>query len=177
MTVNYKEYALALFELLTEENSLDKCYNEITVIYSAFRENPEYIKLLSSDMVSCDEKFALIEKAFSGTDSTVIKFIKLLISKKVISAFSKCAEEFFSLYFEDKGILSVEVISAVDITPDEENAICEKLKGMTEKKEIRLTKRLNPSLIGGVVLRYNGQEIDYSLKTKLNNLKTRLIEK
>ena len=177
MTVNYKEYARALFELLVEENSLDECYEEITVIYSAFKENPEYIKLLSSDTVSTDEKFGLIEKAFAGADNTVLKFLKLLVSKKIISSFPKCAEEFFGLYFEEKGVLSVEVISAVEISSEEENALCEKLKGMTGKKEVKLTKRLDSALIGGVILRYDGQEIDYSLKTKLNNLKTRLIEK
>ena len=177
MTVNYKEYALALFELLTEEGSVDKCYDELSVVYEVLKRNPEYIKLLSSNMLSFDEKCNLAEKAFSGIDNTILKFLKLLISKKIVSALPKCIEVFFELYYDNKGILRAEVISAIEISDEEASSICEKLKGITGKNDVRLTKKINPALIGGAVLRFDGKEIDYSLKTKLNNLKTRLIEK
>lgn len=177
MTVNFKEYATALFELCDESNSLDRCFSELSVIYNALLENPQYLKLLSSTMLTAKEKYNLAEKAFIGVNEILINFIKFMISKRIISCLPKCAECFFEMYYNKKNILSAEVISAIELSDEDKSNICQKLIAKTGKKDVLLKTKIDSSIIGGAILRFDGQEIDYSLKTRLFKIKNRLIEK
>lgn len=177
MTINYKEYATALFELCCENNSLDACFADFLVIYDALTENPQYIKLLGSTMLTAKERYNLAEKAFGGVDEILLNFIKFMISKRVVSYLPKCAECFFDMYYSEKNILSAEVISAVELSDEDKNIICQKLIAKTGKTDVLLKTKIDSSIIGGAILRFDGQEIDYSLKSRLFKIKNRLIEK
>lgn len=177
MTVNFKEYATALFELSCEENSLDLCFAELSTIYNVLKDNPQYLKLLNSNMITMSEKYDLAEKAFIGINGTLMNFIKLLISKRIIIALPKCAECFFNLYYEEQDIILAEVVSAVELTEDEKQEIRDKLIRITNKKDVLLSSKIDSSIIGGAILRFSGQEMDYSLKSRLNEMKLRLTEK
>lgn len=177
MTVNYKEYALALFELSIEEGCLEECFEHLSVICNALKNNPEYLKILSSNLLSANEKYSLAEEAFAGCNNTLLKFIKLLISKNIISSLSKCSDEFFSLYYSEKGIITAKVISASPLTEKQRLSLEKNLCSKTGKSSAIVKYSVDSSLIGGAVLRFNGEEIDYSIKRKLGDLKAGLIEK
>lgn len=177
MTVNHKEYALALFQLSVEEKCMEQCFGELSHICDALKENPEYLKLLSTNLLSENEKFELVEKAFSGCCDILLKFIKLLISKKIISSLPCCAKEYNSLYCKEKGIITATVISAVPLSSEQKKALEQKLCTQRGKKDAIVKYETDPKLLGGALIRVDGEEIDYTIKRKLNDLKGRLIEK
>lgn len=177
MTTNYKDYAMALFEISCEEDCLKESFDDLTSICDALKSNEKYLKVLSSNMLSLAEKYQLVEKAFKGCNYTLLKFIKLLIFKGVISSLLKCSEEFFSLYYKEAGILTGKVISAVPFSDEQKKLLEKKLCDKTKKNSAIIKYAIDPSLIGGAILRFDGEEIDYSIKRKLNDMKIRLSEK
>ncbi len=177
MTTNYKDYALALFEISVEEDCLKECFDDLTSICDALKLNENYLNVLSSNILSLTEKYELVEKAFKGCNYTLLKFLKLLISKGIISSLLKCSEEFFSMYYKEAGILTAKVISAVPFSEEQKSQLEKKLCEKSEKNSAIVKYVVDPSLIGGAILRFDGEEIDYSIKRKLSDLKISLIEK
>lgn len=175
MTADYGIYANAFFELALEEQCLDTVYEELKAVDNIIRENPDYVKIVSSTLLSKQQKTQLWTSAFSSLSELSGNFIGLLISKNMFSAFSKCVDAFCKLYYKEKGIITVEVFSALELS-DEEKERLSRVISEKEGKKVLLSCVVDPSLIGGIVLRYDGKEIDSSLKAKLSGLKTKLIE-
>lgn len=173
MASDYKNYAQALFELAKEEKREDEIYEEIILIDSVLAENKDYFKIFSSPDIKLNEKNALIDSAFSGASDTLIKFMKLLASKGALKVFGSCAKGFSELYFKDKGIVLAKVKSSVNLSESEMKKLTEKLETKTGKK-VRLTNVVEPNLLGGAVLEYDGKEFDGSIKARLNSLKKSL---
>ena len=170
MASDYKNYAEALFELAKEEGSLEEVFEEISVLDEIFSENKEYFKIFSSPAVSSDEKNSLIDKAFSGCNPTLVKFLKYLASFGALSVFPQIKKDFSDFYYEEIGVVCAEVKSAKALTEDELNRLKEKLEAKTKKK-VLLKNEVSPELLGGAVLRYSGKELDGSVKSKLDLLK------
>ena len=84
-------------------------------------------------------------------------------------------DAFVEAYEKSRGIERVEVISAIPLTEAQKMRLCEKLEGIT-KKQIIINNTHDPSLLGGMKLRYMGQELDGSIKTKLDGFEKRLSE-
>lgn len=170
MASNYKNYAQALFELAMEENNLDGFFEQIMEIKDLLGKNKDYFKIFASPALGEDEKIALIDEAFSCVIPTIKKFLKLLSSRSALSAFLYCADDFAELYYKEKGIILAHVRSAVPLSEDERDKILKKLSEKTAKK-VELKCEVDESLIGGLVLSYDGKEFDGSLKAKLSSFK------
>lgn len=175
MTADYKVYANAFFELAVEEGCLDTVYEELKAVDNILKENPDYIKIVSSTLLSAKQKKQLWASAFSTLSELSGNFLGLLISKNMFSFFSKCADAFYKLYYKEKGILTVEAISAVELSEEEKSRLICKIE-KSEGKKVLLSCAVDSTLIGGMVLRFDGKEIDSSLKTKLSGIQTKLIE-
>ena len=174
MTSDYKNYALALFELAKEENKTDSFFEELTEIDKILSENKEYFKIFSSPAISEAQKTALIDEAFLGIEPTIKKFMMFIAQKSALSIFPAVKKGFAELYYEDKGVLIAHVTSAVSLSEEEKNKIIEKLSQKTGKK-IELKLSVDKALIGGAVISYDGKCLDGSVKTKLSELKKCLI--
>ena len=78
------EYAEALFLLSKEENKVDSCFEDMTLVKRAFDENPDYLEILSSPALTKEEKNDLIDKAFSPfVCENVASFIKLFCERLI----------------------------------------------------------------------------------------------
>jgi len=175
MMSDYKNYAIAIFELAKEENVLDTVFEELTTVNNILKENPDYIKIISSTLLSKKQKAELSESAFSTLSELVRNFIGFMISKNVFCAFPECTDAFCKMYYKEKGIVTATVISATPLSEEEKAKFCDVL-GQKEGKEVLLNTEIDSSLIGGAVLRFDGKEFDGSLKAKLSGIKAKLIE-
>ena len=100
----------------------------------------------------------------------VDNFIELLTERGYIDRFSECADEFKLLYYAENGIAEAEVVSAVPLTDGEVNALRTKLEKLTGKR-IELLFEIDPSVIGGLIVRVDGRVIDASVRKDLDNLR------
>ena len=168
-----KEYGRALF-LITEEDSKSKnVLADVKAAECVFQANPEYVKLLDSPALSKEERVGLVGKAFSSVDEMLLNLIKILTERREVHLFSKIAEEYSVLYDASRGIERVEAITARPMTEKQKALMTEKL-GKTLAKTVILTNTVDPSILGGVKLRYLGTQLDGSVKTRLTKFEDAL---
>ena len=175
MISNFDDYSRALYELAEEENAVSTVLSDLTAIGDALKENPDFIEFLDSPAISKEERIAAIDDAFSGASYITLNFIKLLTDMRSVSAFSKCAAGFFRMYDDANGILRAEIITAVEISNAQCDAICAKIAAETGKKVIP-TKKTDPSILGGVILRYDGIQLDGSVASRLDDMRKQLAD-
>ena len=161
------EYGNALFLLAKEEGALDIVKSDLDAAYLALKNNPDYVKLLDTPALSKAEKLTLIDKAFSSLHYSVINLIKILSEKHKAYSFINAAETYSALYDEHNGIERVEAVTAIALTNAQTEKIAEKLHSMTGKKII-VKNTVKPEILGGVMLRYSGIQLDGSVKSRLD---------
>ena len=168
-----KEYGRALFELAEEAGRTEAIIEDLKTVNLAFTQNPKYKTLLDTPALPKDERLALIDKAFAGADEYVLNVIKMLCEKRAVHLFSAASDTFYLLYDEARGIERVEAVTAVSMTDGQIAAMKAKLEAITGKTVVLINK-LDPAIIGGVVLRYSGVQLDGSIKTRLDDFKKSL---
>ena len=164
-------YAGALYSVAADESRQEQFLYEMSVLSELFEKNGGYIKLLDDPDIDYTIRLNLIDEAFSGSVSQeIVSFMKILCRRRLMSIFLQCASEFKKLYDSDSGVVTAEVISAVELTEDEKI----KLKNALEKKfsrKVELKCSTDRSLIGGFTVSAQGKVIDYSIKNRLKQIR------
>ena len=167
------EYGRALFMLAKEEGVLDKVKGDLYACYTAFSENPTYSKILDTPAVDKNEKKRLLSESLASLDEYVVNLVKILAERRSTSEIRDVYETYLALYNEEMGIEDVEAVSAIPMTDAQINAMKAKLEGMTGKT-VNIRNTIDPTILGGVKLRYEGRQIDGSLKTRLDSFQDSL---
>ncbi len=170
MTALEKEYGDAIYALATEENCVDEVLEGLELAVGVFRDNPGYLTLVQNPALSKEERLGLLDQAFEGTHRYVLNLLKLLCQRSSLGLTAGCLEQLRALVYDQRGILPVEVISAVALTDSQQEALKEKLAAKTGKT-ILLQSKLDPTVLGGVKLRYDGRELDGTAAGRLDTLR------
>lgn len=171
--IDANEYGKALFLITEEDSATESVLADVKTAECAISQNPDYVKLLDSPALSKDERVKLAGEAFGSLDVRLLNLIKILTEKRSARAFPKVAEKYYALYDESRGILRVEAITAIPLTEKQAGAISVKLSQSLGKKII-LSNRTDPTILGGVKLRYSGVQLDGSVKTRLDKFEAAL---
>lgn len=161
-----KLYAQALFELSLESESLENVCSELKQCREIFDENPQLVKLLSSPVILKTEKHEVINKIF-GESGMVHDFICLVTDKNRISYFGKITDAFIEHYNQHNNITEMTVITSIPLKPDLKARLIKKLE-QKSGKTVKLNERVDPSIIGGIILRMGNSQIDNSIKGRLD---------
>lgn len=171
--IDAKEYGKALF-LLTEETRTTKTVaEELLEVKKLLCENPRYIKLLDTPALAKEEKLALVDRAFASLDGNLLNFLKILCEKHAVYQLPRVADVYAALYDEARGIERVEAVTAVAMTEKQLSALANKLAALTGKS-IVIRNTIDPTILGGVVLRYAGTQLDGSLRARLESFEKSL---
>lgn len=173
--IDAREYGKALFELSRENKTDDAVRRELLCVRELLHKHPEYVTLMDTPAVSSREKHALLQEAFCEMDEMLRNFLSILCDKRSFFRFDACVDAFCDAFDEANGILRATAVSAVELKPSQCEALRGKLSSLTGK-HIELTNRVDPTVLGGVVLRYAGVQIDDSLRTRLETLRRSLAE-
>ena len=163
------EYGRALFMLCEEEGCADSVYGELSDIVRILEESPKYIKLLDTPALPKEEKLRLIDEAFAPIDERVRNLIKILCEKHAVYSFFDAKKTYDSCYLESRKIEIVDAITAVKMTDSQIENLKIKL-GEICGKSIIVNNIINPDILGGMVLRYDGKQLDGSVKARLDRL-------
>lgn len=167
------EYGKALFLITEEDGVSDKILADVKTAESVLSSNPDYLKLLDSPALSKEERVGLVSKAFSGLDERLSNLIKILTEKRSMHLFGKAAKSYYALYDESRGILRVEAVTAIPLSEKQAKAIKDKLT-YSLRKTVVLNNTVDPSILGGVKLRYSGVQLDGSVRTRLDKFEDAL---
>lgn len=164
-------YAKSLIELAKEKNVLDAVFQDMKLFKDTVDNNRSLMLALKSPVVRHEKKLGILKALFQDKVNPVTFAIFNIITKKNReSILDSIADEFIVAYNNFKGIQKAVVTTT---TPLDETLKAEisKMVASSTGKTIELEEKIDPSLIGGYVLRVNDRQIDASIKNKLNQLK------
>jgi F-type H+-transporting ATPase subunit delta len=171
-----KKYASALFKLTKKEKLTDPVLEEFRSISRILRENPTFKNFLEAPQILEKDKKDFLKGLFEGKISEVLlSFLTLLVDRKRIKYLLDIFPEYERLVKEEKGILLAEVTTAIPLKEAFYQRLKEKLERKTQKK-IEMIKRVDPDIIGGVVVVLGDKVIDHSIRYQLGELKERVSE-
>lgn len=170
-TINGKAYGKALYELACEEKVSAQILDELKTIRKVLDANPEYYMLLNAPSISTEERISAVREDFGNASEYVINFLCLLTEARTANYFGAATDEFEKLYDEENGILKVTAVTAVPLTDTQCAAITEKLIRTVEgTKKVVIENKIDPCIIGGLILRYAGIQTDASLALQLKTM-------
>ena len=164
-------YGEALYELAKSENLSEVISKELAALQESFRQEPDFIRLLSAPNLTKQERCRILDDSFRGKIAPyVLNFMKILTEKGYIRHFSHCCDAYMARYYQDEGILPVTAITAVPMTEEQTRRLREKLCTVTGK-EVLLHCRVEPGTLGGVRLDYDGRRLDDTVASRLQTIR------
>ena len=170
-----KQYGKALFEITEELGVTERVLAEISAAASLFSASPDYPKLLDTPAVPKEERVELVEQALGSLDENLVNLIKILSEQHSTYLLPKISAEYSALYDESRGIERAEAVSALPMSDEQMARLQSKLEGMTSKK-IKLKNTVDPSILGGLKVRFSGKQLDGSIKSRLDSFEESLRE-
>lgn len=172
-----RPYAAALFDLAKSEGSVDVVEAGLTDLQKLAAESEDFRRFLRSPVIAADTKAgaadAILAKA--NANPTVSNFVKVIARNGRLFALPAIIKAFQALAAKDRGEVSADVTSAVALSSAQLKSLADTLKQKIGKT-VTLTEHVDPSLIGGLVVKVGSQMIDSSLKTKLSAMKIAMKE-
>lgn len=170
-------YATALFELARDENKLDETADALNALEALLDESPDLTRLVRSPVFSsaeqADAMAAIAQKA--GIPALTANFLQLLCKNRRLFALRDIVAAFRALLADHRNEMTAEITSAISLS----DAQTEELKAILKAKtgrDISLNKRVDPAILGGLIVKIGSRMIDTSIRTKLNNLKIAMKE-
>nr|WP_304655804.1 F0F1 ATP synthase subunit delta [Neorhizobium galegae] len=172
-----ERYASSLFELSLEAGSIDKVGADLDRFQALLDESEDLRRLVASPVFSAEEQqkavIAVAERA--GISGLVANFLKVVAGNRRLFAMPGMIRAFRQIAAEHRGEITAEVTSAHALSEAQENELKSALKGVTGK-DVAIAVTIDPSILGGLVVKVGSRQIDTSLRTKLSTLKLALKE-
>ena len=170
-------YSLALFELASESNSLIQIEKNSSAILNLISKNKDFNDLIKDPTLSRETLIEIINKISENFKlETLFKnFLSFLITKRRFFYLEQILSSFNETCSEKRGELKAEIKSAKQLTQEEIDMITDELSN-NFKSKIKLNYKLDQSLIGGLVVQVGSTMIDTSIKNKLQQIESRMIE-
>jgi len=170
-------YATALFELGQEEGKLDEIAQSLDALQTLLDESEDFTRLVESPVFSATEQsnaLAAISKQ-AEISEIVANFLQILAKNRRLFTLRGVITAFRKLLAEHRNEITADVMSAVALTDDQTEELKATLKAKTGRN-VSLNARVDPSLLGGLVVKIGSRMVDSSVRTKLNNLKIAMKE-
>ena len=166
-----ERYALALYELADEAKTLDQVADDLRGLRALVAESADLRRLIRSPVLARLDQAkavaALAERA--GLQSLTRNFLGLLARNRRLFALPEMINHFLATLAARRGEVTAEVVAAQDLTPAQRDRIGEQLRKAVGKK-VAIELRVDPSLLGGLVVKLGSRMVDASLKSKLHRL-------
>jgi ATP synthase F1 delta subunit len=163
-------YARSLFEVATDQDKVDAIRDQLGEFADALNESRDLQMFLFSPYFSTEEKEEGLDRAVTGADETFLNFLKLLIEKHRTPLIFRVRSSFESLWEDANRLLPVEVTSAVELDKNTVKQIGDRISEQTDRK-VDLTTRVEPEILGGIVLQVGNSILDASIRNRLEQLR------
>lgn len=165
-------YAAALFELAKDQRHLAEVERDLAAFQKMFDDSGDLRRLVLSPVISADEQgkalAAILPKA--GISGLTANFLKLIARNRRLFAAADMIKAFRALTARERGEVTADVASAHPLTPEQMQQLSDTLR-TSIGKNVQVNTRVDPGLLGGLIVKVGSKMIDNSLRTKLNNLK------
>jgi F-type H+-transporting ATPase subunit delta len=167
-------YARALLEAAKEQGRLSVVREQLGDFDASVRESPELRELLRNPQVDPRAKVSILEALLGGADELVRNFLLLLAERGRAAEVEEVEREFERLVAEEEGRIEVELTTAVELSDDEARSIVDQIQ-QAAGRQVESTRKVDPSLLGGIVLQAGSLRVDASVRGRLERLRRELV--
>lgn len=172
-----ERYASSLFDLALESGSADAVGADLDRFQAMIDESADLKRLIESPVFSAEDQAraisAILDKA--GIAGLVANFLKVVAANRRLFAVPGMIRAYRVIAARHRGEITAEVTSAHALTEAQEQELKAALKGVTGK-DVAIAVTVDPSILGGLIVKVGSRQIDTSLRTKLSTLKLALKE-
>ena len=169
-----RRYAEAAFEVALRDDTVAAWRRELDAA-AAIGDDPELSRILANPAIPLDRRLALSEATFGVVvDRPVLNLIGLMLRRGRIEQLPRIAAEFRRLDNARQGITLATATSAAPLTPDEVRELTARMERFTGGR-VELDVQVDPSLLGGLVVRVGDRLIDGSVRGRLERLRNQLV--
>ena len=168
-------YARALFEVAREQGTLEVLREQLEQFADALDQNRELAMFFFSPYFSTKEKQDALDRALDGADPSFTNFLSLLIENHRMPVIFRIRQVFERLWQEENKTLPVEITSAIEL----DAAMTENLGrtiGERAGRTVNLAARVDPDIIGGIIVRVGNSILDASIRTRLEQLRRQVAQ-
>jgi len=170
-------YAKALLGVGEKSGSTEALIDELKDVTQAVAELPKLSDALTAPQISTDEKTALIEKAFTGkTSPAIMNFLKVIVRKDRFDCLPAVAVAAKQMHDQMSGKIQATLVTAEKVDKSTRDEIAEKLSKKLGK-QVELKRTVDPSIIGGVVVRVGDTVYDSSIAGQLEQVRSKAMKK
>ncbi|MGN6189756.1 MAG: ATP synthase F1 subunit delta [Conexibacter sp.] len=163
-------YARALFEVAKEHGKLDLVREQLGEFAQALDENGDLRVFFFSPYFSTEEKKDGLRRALVDADPAIVNFLETLLERHRMPVIFRIRDAYQRLWDDENRLLPVEVTSAVGLDDATVKSIGERIGEQTGQR-VELTSKVDPSILGGIVLRVGNSILDASIKHRLDQLR------
>lgn len=164
-------YAEALMSLAQQKNITDLIADNVRSLWTLLQESSELKTFLASPLVKAEDKKAIIRQlAQEQIDPFLLNFLLLLVDKKRIGFVEGVFTKYLEILRKLNNIVLAEVTSAVEIHEEDKHKLIEKIKNLTGATGVEIQTKIDPDIIGGVIIKVGSQVYDASLKGQLRRI-------
>ena len=168
-------YARALFDVAQDRDKLDEIHDELGKFADAISENRDMQRFFFSPYFSTDEKKEALHKTVSGADEAFMNFLEALLERHRMPVIFRMRNRFDHLWDEEHKLLMVEVTSAVELDKKTVDGIGKSIGDQVDRK-VELSSRVDPEILGGLVLRVGNFVLDASIRHRLEQLRKQVAQ-
>jgi ATP synthase F1 delta subunit len=165
-----KVYARSLFEVAREQGKLDQVREQLAQFVDALNEHRELAVFFFSPYFSTKEKQDALGRVLEGADPILLNFLKLLIEKHRMPVIFRIRQAFERLWEEENRTLPVEITSAIDLDQATVDGLARQI-GERAGRKVTLATRVDPDILGGLIVRVGNSILDASIRNRLEQLR------
>jgi F-type H+-transporting ATPase subunit delta len=174
-TKSFEPYAEALLSLGQSANLIDSFNDDASVILDTLAGSDELKQFLANPSTKDAAKKTVVDQVFGGKISgNMQNFIKLLVDKRRADGLEGICKEFQSQVRKLKGAVLAQVTSTVALNDAQLQAVRDRVTAMTGAQQVQVETSLDPTLLGGVIIKVDSQVIDASLRGQLRQISFKL---
>ena len=170
-------YGQALYDTAVSSGNADDMMQEVGVVRKILDENPDFTKLMLHPSISKQEKLDIVEKIFRGrVMDELTGFLLTVVEKERFKELDSIFEYFTDRIKADRGIGVVYITSPMDLDINTRLAVEGRIRETTSYQTLETHYSVDPSIIGGIIIRIGDRVADASVKTRLDDLTSKLLE-
>jgi len=174
--ISYR-YASALFDLSKRNKISSEVAADVKSFLDVCKENRDFLLFLKNPVVKKNVKRSVINKVFAGFfKQDTMTFINMVLNNERETFLPDIFNRFLKIYKESKSIVSVEVITAVELSSQMREIMTSYIKGISKYNEVELNNIVDKSIYGGFKIKYNDMLLDASIAYQLSEMKKKFIK-
>ena len=168
-----RRYAQAVFQIAVESDELERWLDDLTQLADSIT-NEEFRQILLAPRISMAQKESIIRASLgSSVGPLALNLICLLASRGQVQVLPGIADRYQEMLDAHQGVERAEVVSAVSLTDEQRGEVAQMLNDLSGR-DVRLTTRVDPEILGGLVIRIGDRVMDGSARSRLQNMRREL---